>query len=213
MAFTIHKVAKKKVRAQVKPIPPIFERTKAAAIKKLDNDTEINVKEMGSLQQAIYRYEKGPASADAYASYNWKLPQGAKSKIPRKDNPQGIAKGELVEVRIKAGGQAVKCLKNQETGEESNMMLVACEDLVPVLQDMLQHLKVMTKDSDTGAKFHAVAIRTAKPKFAKGKDRPVAYCSESDEWKTFSEGTAAERKAAQEAFLSENGRDDHPANK
>jgi hypothetical protein len=214
MAFGIREVAAKKKRAPKKPIPPIFERAKAQALKKLDNDKEMSHKEMGSLQQAIYRYETGPANKNAYASYNWKLPQGAKSKIPTKDNPKNIAKDELLEVRIKAGGVAVKCLKDEATGAIESMMLVPSKNLVAVLQDMLAHLKAMSKDSDTGLKFHKVAIRTAKPKFAKGKARPVAYCAEADQWRTFTKGkTQPERQAERDRYVAKNGRAAHWANK
>jgi len=214
MAFGIREVAIKKKRAPKKPIPPIFERAKAQALKKLDNDTEMSDKEMGSIQQAIYRYETGPANKDAYASYNWKLPQGAKSKIPAKDNPNSIAVDELLEVRIKAGGVAVKCLKDELTGDIANVMLVPSKNLVAVLQDMLQHLKTMTKENDTGSKFHKVAIRTAKPKFKKGAVRPVAYCEEADMWRTFTKGkTQAERQAECDRYLAKNGRAAHWANK
>ena len=213
MAFTIRKVAEKKIRAAAKVIPPIFERAKAKAVKELDNITEIHEKDMGSLQQAIYRYETGPANKNAYASYNWKLPQGAKSKIPSKDNPKGIAKGEKVEVRLKAGGRAVKCLKDPETGQIEDMLEVDCEDLVATLQDMLQHIKGMTKESDTGLKFHKVAIRTSTPKFATGKKKQIAYCEAEDEWITFSEGTVAQQKVSREEFLEKSGDSDHWANK
>jgi len=213
MAFTISKVAEKKERKEAKEIPPIFERAKAQAIKQLDNHTEIHEKDMGSLQQAIYRYETGPANKNAYASYNWKLPQGAKSKIPSRDNPKNIAKGEKVEVRLKAGGVAVKCLKNPETGDIEKMLEVDCENLVATLQDMLQHIKTMTKESDTGLKFHKVAIKTAKPKFASGKKKQIAYCEEADDWTTFSDGTVAEQKVKREEFLAKKNRSNHWANK
>ena len=205
MAFVIRETVEKKKRAPAKPVPPIFERAKAQAIQQLDNPNYADKKEMGSLQQAIFRYVEGPARATAFASYNWKLPQGAKSKIPSKDNPKGIAKDEQVEVRIKAGGVAVKCLKDQKTGKMGSMMLVDSGNLVPVLQDMLTHLKGMSKDSDTGAAFHKVAIRTAKPKFKKGQENPIAYNPKTDKWETFSKGeTKSEKKAEQQSFLQRN---------
>ncbi len=205
MAFTIRETVQKKKRAPAKPIPPIFERAKAQAIAQLDNPNYSDKKDMGSLQQAIFRYVEGPARATPFASYNWKLPQGNKGNIPKKDNPKKIAKNEQVEVRIKAGGVAVKCLKDAKTGKLDNMMMVASDHLVPVLQDMLKHLKAMTKDSDTGKAFHEVAIRTAKPKFKKGQEHPVAYNPKTDKWETFSKGdTKKENLAEREAFLKRN---------
>jgi len=204
MAFTIRETVEKKKRKPAQPIPPIFERAKAQAIKQLNNSTEISDKEMGSLQQAIHRYVDGPANKEAYASYNWKLPQGQKGNVPTKNNPKQIAINEQVEVRIKAGGVAVKCLKDS-TGKIANMMMVDSNNLVPVLQDMLKHLTAMTKDSDTGSAFHKVAIRTAKPKFKKGQENPIAYDPKTDKWMTFSKGeNKTERKAQQQSFLQRN---------
>jgi len=215
MAFTIRETVEKKKRAPAKPVPPIFERAKAQAIAQLDNPNYADKKDMGSLQQAIHRYVEGPARATAFASYNWKLPQGQKGNVPTKNNPKGIAMDEQVEVRIKAGGVAVKCLKDGKTGKTENMMMVDSNNLVPVLQDMLTHLKAMGKESDTGKAFHEVAIRTAKPKFKSGQENPIAYDPKTDKWMTFSKGdTKAERKAQQQSFLQRN-RDarEHWANK
>jgi len=192
MAFSVKKAVKKKAKPQPKPIEPIFIRARREAIAKMSNPDATKDDDLGSIEMAEGRYGKNAEAFDPpKAAYNWKLPQGKKTKWPKgkdgKADKSGAACGtERVELRMKAGGVAVPALDDEATGEKNcKVVLVRGEDLVDTLEGMLSHLKGMKQDSDTGQKFHKVAIKAAMPKFGKGKDKPVAYDPSKDLWKTF----------------------------
>jgi hypothetical protein len=188
MAFSITNAAKKGEKKVKEEVLPIFERSKKAAIWKMSHDRNVDadIKQAGSIQQAKGRYVDGPAYDPSKTSYNWKVPQGKKSKLIKNRAGLKIAPEEKVLVSIKAGGRRVACLDDPVNGTKNQKEVeVSSNLLVQTLEGMLNHLKQMKKDDDTGRKFHHLAIQAAKPKKTKNNPGVCAYDVAKDQWKTF----------------------------
>ena len=220
MAYNVKKAVTRKKRPPAKPRKPIWQRSLAEAIHKMSNPDANKFKDMGSIEMAEGRYGKNAeAMANPKAAYNWKLPAGKKTLWPKgkdgKDITGGAASGkEQVEIRFKMGGVAVPIMTDDKGREDSTYSLVDGKDLADELRGMLEFLGSLEKRSKDGKAFHKVAIEAACPKFAKGKDRPVAYDPSIDDWKTFNtkNKSIADLRAERINWLAKNKLTDHWAN-
>ena len=190
MGIKITTASKKEARVKnTEPRKSIFERVRLEALVKIDSEAA-DVKKQGSIQHAIGRYETGIADANPYASYNWKLPAGAKGKMSGQNGSIGLtASGdEYVELSVKAGGIRVPILDDPETGKENlTSIQIKASTLVEELRNIQQNLKDMKKEDEVGKAFHLAAIQAAKPKFKKGKECPTCYDYMEDQWVIFNE--------------------------
>ena len=206
MGLKIANAVQKKARPKAKPKDPIFVSSRRAALR-LMNNTDGEVKDLGSIQHAIGRYVDGEAYEHPEASHMWKLPQGQKGKITQ--NAQGRNIGspdEEVEISMKAGGVRVPILDDPSDGSKNNRAVrVKARDLLASLEMIESALKNMNPETEVGRAFHKIAIRASKPKFMKGKVQPIGYDPKIDQWITFSKKkTKGENEADQRAFFARN---------